>query len=321
MHLNISKKWILYFISIILIILGTLEYLSQRTANKFRTTADYKTHISESTQSDKIDTIFLSDSVSNIPMSKYILNENILDLTTNQAISLAGNYFLLKRYLDMHKAPKNLYLFFIPNLMTNQLKGKLTYLYFTTVFHNKYEKKVISSLDRNDIYEKLSYFNQTKYNLKKMVKEYKPRKRVSFDKKYNLKKIQKNIDKKRYRDWIRLNTYADLKPFSDHFLEKIIEISHKHNINFHLVIEPMAEEFHELFLESKLYRKLQEKAKQKKFTLLDVNNYFTFYVNNFRDVSHLLNNYEKKYLDIIDKNITNIFTNKNYKANQKGANE
>jgi len=308
MKINQSKKWIFLFVSIIIFLLVILEVLSYQIKDRFRHEVDYKVHLSEYSTQKNIDTILLSDSVSYGPLSQYKLKENILDLSSNQAISLAGNYFILERYLKAHKAPKKVYLFFIYDLFANNLKSKYTYLYFTTVFTKDNEQEILSSIGRSDIYDKLNYFNNRKSNIKKYFKVFKPRSKKYFTDIYDLSKTQKKIKLEAFQRRIKHHTNAKLTPFANHFLENIIKLCQEHSIKLTLVVEPMPQEQHIKFLESALYQHLKQKSNDNFFTLQDSNNYYTFEIEYFRDTIHLLGDFQKKYLDLIDQNIVKLFT-------------
>lgn len=308
MNINKSKKWIFLFVSIIIFLLVLLEFLSYQSKDHFRHEVDYKVHLSEYSTQKNIDTILLSDSVSYGPLSRYKLKPNILDLSSNQAISLAGNYFLLERYLKTHKAPKEVYLFFIYDLFKNNLTSRLNYLYFTTVFTKKNEQEELSRISRSEVYDKLNYFNSRKSNLKKYFKEFKPRIKKDFVDIYDLTVIQKKIKTAVYQGRTKIYANAKLTPFANHFLKKIIKLCQYHNIKLTLVVEPMPENHHIKFINSALYQYLLEQSKNKLCTLKDSNDYYTFEVEHFRDTIHLSGNFQKKYLSILNQNIIELFT-------------
>ena len=307
-----SKKWILLFISIVIFLLVILEFLSYRNKNHFRHEVDYKVYLSEYSTQKNIDTILLSDSVSYGPLSRYKLKQNILDLSSNQAISLAGNYFMLKRYLKRHKAPKEVYLFFIYDLFYNNLTSRLNYLYFTTVFTKKAEQEEMSRIHRFEIYDKLNYFNSRKSNLKKYFKAFTPRIKKDFTDIYNLSTVQKKIKKTVYKSRVKFYTNAKLTSFASHFLKKIIKLCQSHNIKLTLVVEPIAEAHYSKFINSKLYHYLLKESKNKLFTLKDVNNYYNFKIEYFRDAIHLSGSFEKKYLSLLNQNIIRLFTSHSF---------
>lgn len=304
-----DRNWILLFFVAVISILIILEFLSYQAKDKFRHEVDYKVHLAHHTTQKNIDTILLSDSVTYEAMGKFQLNENILDLTSNQGISLAGNYFLLQRYLQQHKAPKEVFLFFIYGLFTNSLNSKYDYLYFTTVFTDKNEIHEIADYGKKEVYDKLDYFNIRKLNIKKYFQEYVPGKKAIFNRNYNLIKLQNKADIKISDKKIKVFAQAKLFPFANHFLQKIIDLCKDNDISLVLVVEPMLYEQHRAYVNSDLYRVLKEKEAKGAFTLMDANNYYQFGIQSFRkDRVHLGYEFQKKYLDIIDRHILKLFT-------------
>jgi hypothetical protein len=103
-------------------LIGREVYIAQAIARKH----DDQTH-----------TLYLGDSVArqvfppgeetDKPFSKYI--------TTNQAISVAGQYYLLREALESHPAVKTVYLFYTPNAWGNNLDQVYTHDYFCGYFH------------------------------------------------------------------------------------------------------------------------------------------------------------------------------------------
>jgi len=289
--------------------LTVLELLSYQAKDRFRHEVDYKVYLAQHTAQEHVDTILLSDSVTYEAMGKFQLNDNILDLTSNQGISLAGNYFLLQRYLHEHKSPKEVYLFFIYGFFTNSLNSKYNYLYFTTVFTDKNEIHEIADYGKKEVYDKLDYFNIRKSNIKKYFKEYIPGQKAVFNRNYNLNRPENKTDKRISDMNIARFSKAQLFPFADHFLQKIIDLCKDNDISLVLVVEPMLHEQHRAYENSDLYRVLKEKEAKGAFRLTDANNYYQFGIQSFRaDRVHLGYEFQKKYLDIIDRYIVKLFT-------------
>jgi len=305
-----GRKWIAVFVTTVMACVVFLQIARLGSAGKFRHEVDYKVYLASNNLSavnEQAQTLLLSDSVTFGPISKYRLKREICDLTSNQAISLAGNFFLLKRYLRTHKSPRQLYLFFIYDLFFNDLTSRYTYLYFTTVFTKKEELEEIEKLGRKDIYEKLSYFNMTKADLKKILVDYSPPKRKPFI-------LLSSVDNpERPRNEIidkRADIFAGAKltPFARHFLEKISQTCRKSGIIFTLVVEPMPETVYRAFSYSPLYRELHGLSREKNwFRLTDVNKMTLFGDSEFVDGIHLNRISQTRYLDLLDRSVLPLF--------------
>ena len=80
--------------------------------------------------------LLLGDSVANQIFNNSFEYDYINSLATNQAIGIAGNYFLLYNYLKKGNKIDSLVLFFIPESFGNNLNQKYTYHYFLKPFNN-----------------------------------------------------------------------------------------------------------------------------------------------------------------------------------------
>jgi len=86
------------------------------------------------------DTLIIGDSV-----AKQLTDQNLnvkartIDLSCNQAISLAGNYALLLNVLKNNKQIKKVYLLYLINSFGNNLNQKWTYNYFIEPFYSGHE--------------------------------------------------------------------------------------------------------------------------------------------------------------------------------------
>jgi len=255
------------------------------------------------------ETIILGDSVANGAFKNLILKDNVLDLTSNRAISIAGNYFLLKRYLKQNNNPKKVYLFIIPEFFQNDLNESYTYLFFETVFTQEEEineiKKVIPNLYKSrNIIDK--YFER---RIKGLFKEdkYKDVKRNLFLD-INEQTIENNFTILNENLLSRIHNYKKsinkLEILSTVFLDKFYELCLSNNIEFNIVLEPIPVEMQKLFYESEVYKYMDLNG----FRVIDVNNYYRFGNNHFlKDSVHFSGNINIKFQKIIDQNIIDIF--------------
>ena len=144
-----NKKWIKNFFLNIIILIFIIE-ISYHLKSSNRHYVDYIiNNILPNTKNKNVDILILGDSVAANAFKNKILKENIFDLSSNQAISMAGNYFLLKRFLEQNNPPKELFLFTIPQFYQNDLNQIWTYLYFETVFQNDEEFEEIKKIKPN----------------------------------------------------------------------------------------------------------------------------------------------------------------------------
>lgn len=81
--------------------------------------------------------LILGDSVAAqiFPISEF--SSEICSLTTNQAISMAGQYALLSNFVAAGNKPELIILFFIPNTFQNNLDQIYTYNYFIKPFYQE----------------------------------------------------------------------------------------------------------------------------------------------------------------------------------------
>ena len=109
-----NKAWLYSFIAFTLVLFICLE-LAFQLINFSRTEVDYvvKEKLSKEVKENTYETLVLGDSLGRNALSTIKIHNSILDLTTNNAISLAGQYFIIKRYLQNNPRPKNIFLFTI----------------------------------------------------------------------------------------------------------------------------------------------------------------------------------------------------------------
>jgi len=303
-----AKKWLLslLFFTLSLIILIEIKY---QTSPGNRHAVDYLVNEYIPTLSNKkYEIIILGDSLAHNAFSNLLLKKNILDLSSNQAISMAGNYFILKRYLSNNEVPKEIYLFCVPGLLHNDLNQKWTYSYFESVFTDNNEIKEIKRLKPN-LYN--NNFDIDKYleRRKKSINlgGYKPKKRllpVEIDEK-DLKKDLNYMNQKIKTNIIKTDKEKDLmESIPTTYLNKIIKLCQENNIDFTLVIEPMPKEYNAIFKTSKWNKYLTEK----KIIYININDYYIFNTYFFRgDGRHIRGKANQYYQNLIDKHIIDIY--------------
>jgi hypothetical protein len=254
------------------------------------------------------ETIIIGDSLSKNAISSLNIHPHIADLSSNNALSVAGNYFILKRYLKNNKAPKNIYFFCVPNHLHQNLNTMYTYSYFTTIFTKKEEMESIKKI-KPHLYDDYSFSKYTESRLKalKFFTHYKPKKKKKpvlikeseLIKKENFmnSQIRSNIDLiKKYQ-----NTIHDVPKV---YIDKIISLCKEMNINFKLVIEPIPQESNRSFMQSKIYQYL----KDRNVSIYNVNEHYKFNNYFFRgDGRHIKGKVNQFYQNYIDEHILDIY--------------
>jgi len=137
--MKIFLKKIIYFSLMFLIFLELLSFIILVTGlfklNRFPGREIYNA-ISKSYSYSNKKTLLLGDSVASQIFSNNNEFDSINSLATNQAIGIAGNYFLLYNYLKKGNKIDSLVLFFIPESFGNNFSQKYTYHYFLKPFNN-----------------------------------------------------------------------------------------------------------------------------------------------------------------------------------------
>lgn len=88
--------------------------------------------------------LIIGDSVGQQLFSNYIYNDTICSLASNQAISLAGQYFLLNNFLSDNTEVKKVVLIYTPFDFKNDLIQKYAFGYFLKPFYTEEYKKLFS---------------------------------------------------------------------------------------------------------------------------------------------------------------------------------
>jgi len=303
-----DKSWLKIFFTLIIIQVLAIE-IFYRTYHYNRHYVDYivKTRLAH-LKNQSYETVIIGDSLAHNAMGHLKLHPQILDLTTNNAISIAGNYFILKRYLANNKKPKNIYLFCVPNHLHQNLNTIYTYSYFTTIFNKKDEMESIKKIKPN-LYNNNSFEKYTESRLKalKFFTHYKPKKREKavvvkeseLVKKENFmnSQIQSNIDLIKSDE----NTIHEIPKV---YIDKILSLCKKEGINFKLVIEPIPQESNKSFMKSKLYKYL----KDRNVSMYNVNEHYKF--NNYLfkgDGRHIKGKANQFFQNYIDEHILDIY--------------
>ncbi|MGL4947337.1 MAG: hypothetical protein ACRDAQ_03835 [Cetobacterium sp.] len=247
--------------------------------------ADVYEAIGAANQKSDYKEVILGDSVSrqifNIQNQE---NSKYYHLSSNQAISVLGNYILLEKYLKNNPQTEKVYLMMRPTSFNNDLNQKWTYAYFILPFFSVenidlFSKKVLNKLKSRN---KEIYLN---YDLIKVL-EKNPKLALSM-----------KIDYSDHKDHSKEEAF--LSEVSIESLKKIEKLCFDNKIKFEILSSPLSEK------ETKVYSRLEEDISKNNFTEI-FSRYFesiSFYPeSSFGDGIH----FEKKYLN---ENIENIGKN------------
>ena len=304
-----GNKWIKVWFTFITVTVLLLE-VNYRFYTYNRHYVDYLVNdFIPNLKNKEYETILLGDSLAKNSFSTLNIHQNILDLTSNQAISMAGNYYLLERYIKNNKVPKKIYLFFIPEFLQNNLDQNTTYLYFETVFNKENEINEIMSIKPNLFKNNFNinkYFESRKKSIM-FLNHYTPKKRLNYeeiDESSLIKKVD-FINKKISSRIAKSNNYRHvMKDIPKIYLKRIIDFCKNNNIEFTVIIEPIPSEINNIFKESDWNKYL----KDQNIGFYNINNIYNFNSYFFRrDGIHIDKNMNMYYQNLIDKYILDIY--------------
>ena len=306
-----NKKWLISLFSFIIIFVFLIEaFYTIYQYNRHQVDYLVKTKI-PNLSNQKYETLILGDSLARNAFSKLTLHKDILDLTSNNAVSLAGNYFILKRYLSQNNAPKNLYLFCIPDHLYQNLNTIHTFSYFESIFNKKSEIKEIKNIKPNLYNTQFSFDKYTESRLKALniYRHFSPVNRsipvtISEQILSSLKRsnfTNTNISK---QITSAKNNKNKINGIPRIYINKIKDLCDQLGIKLTIVIEPLPLEINNTFKHSKMYKYILDKN----IRLLNINDHYTFNNHFFkRDGVHIEGNVNHYYQNLIDKNILDIY--------------
>ena len=304
-----NKKWIKNFFLNIIILIFIIEINYQLNSSSNRHYVDYIiNNILPNTKNKNVDILILGDSVAANAFKNKIVKENIFDLSSNQAISMAGNYFLLKRFLEQNNPPKELFLFTIPQFYQNDLNQIWTYLYFETVFQNDEEFEEIKKIKPN-LYlseNKLDKYFETRKNkfiFKNENENFNNRKQHHFVEISDLDNSQNYLSHNvtlKEREFVKIYNLTPEIPMI--YLNKLQKLCQEKNIKLNIVIEPSPHRILNLFYLSNWYKYL----KNMNIGFYDINEFYKFSDIHFHDGVHISGKINDYYLQLVDENIFSV---------------
>lgn len=214
----------------------------------------------KSKQKKKVKKILLGDSVGNQLFSNKINNDTINSLACNQSIAMVGQYLLLNNYINAGNEVDTVYMLFSPLSFKNNLDQVYTYHYFLKPFYKEAYQSFFTETVNKQIH-KVPYYNFCRYPIiltSNWAPEFTSKDSTSF---------------------------SFLSPISVEYLQKIKELSIKHN--FKLVIVPPPTSLNK----KELIEKMNKDEANKTGFSEEFKNYFNNFIylpdNNFTDGMHL----------------------------------
>ena len=257
-------------------------------------------------------TIILGDSLAHNAFSILKLKKGILDLTSNKAISLAGDYYILKRYLKQNSSPKEVYLFAIPAFLHYELNSYLTYSYYETVFTHEEEIQEMQKL-KPELYRDLFTIDRffEKRDNAFNFSGYKPKERKKYLKieEKDLKKNAHYMNQKIKDNIVEATNFRDIiEEMPKVYFDKIMAICKQKGIKLTVVIEPVFKAYNPLYYGSKWDNYLKEKATNGDIVYKNINDYYQFNVYFFKkDGRHLNKKVNQYYQGLLDKHVLDLF--------------
>ncbi|MFT5836292.1 MAG: hypothetical protein ACI9RG_001191 [Sulfurimonas sp.] len=306
-----SRKWLISLFSFILVFVVLIElFYNLYPYNRHEVDFLVKTRM-PNINNEKYETLILGDSLSRNAFGNLNLHENILELTSNNVISIAGNYFILKRYLSHNHKPKNLYIFCIPNHLYQDLDTVNTYSYFTSVFNKDEEIKDVEVIRPNIYTTQFSFDKYTESRLKSIniFRHYKQKGRVDaviiHEESLNKLKRDNYLNSKIYKKIESAKDDKDkINTIPTNYITKIKKLCDDLDIKLTIVIEPIPSKVNDIFKQSEMYKFILNQD----ITLLNINDFYSF--NNYffyGDGTHISGKVNQYYQNLIDKHVIDIY--------------
>ncbi len=232
----------------------------------------------------KTKVLILGDSVGRQLFNNYGYNDSINSLASNQAISMVGQYLLLKNYLEVGNSVEKVILIYAPFSFRNNLNQVYTFHYFLKPFYSFKNMKLFTETVNKQI-RKIPHFYYSK-----------------------LPHILTTNWAPNYTNETSLNYYF-LAPISVEYLNKIKELSLQYNFEFILLPTPTRESN---FTTIEKMRDTQQEINATSLTL-EFDSFFNniVFINDscFKDNVHL--KHPEKFTPLYERAILNMDKNDN----------
>lgn len=175
----------------------------------------------------ELPSVILGDSVCGQlwPMKKN--SPNMLHLSCNQAITPAGTYLLLKKYLEHNPQTKHVYYAVKPQSLGNDMNLDYKYQYFLLPFYNGGNIELIDGETKQKIYSKFGKFFSENSYIKRVLSHNR------FFLGQYLNHVQRKLDIK-YIHRHRLSRTSAI------YLPKILELCREHQAELHVLPLPLS---------------------------------------------------------------------------------
>ena len=199
---------------------GTLNYL----IHTYRIAGEVFYVIDKAEYNSGRETVYIGGSLCNQIWPQNHDSENIAHLGCNNGIMAAGNYLLLKKYLEHNQQTKEVYYLILPESLCY---GDYSYPYFVIPFLDSDNIKLLEHETREVLYKKFGKFFVTNSHIK-----------YFFLNNIELMKICLDFIKDKSD---KINTSHRLSKTSITYLAKIRELCQEHNVKIFILPLPMAD--------------------------------------------------------------------------------
>lgn len=141
------RRFLLFTILAIPFIAGQGLYIyCTRTYEQTVNGSEIYVSLHKSVIKKKVKVLLIGDSVGEQLYDNRTYNDEVYSLTTNQAISMAGYYILLKKFTDTNydQLPQEVILILHPETFTNNLDQKFTFHYFLKPFYKQENRALLT---------------------------------------------------------------------------------------------------------------------------------------------------------------------------------
>lgn len=191
--------------------------------------------------------VIMGDSVLNQVLESFETPRGYIDLTTNQAVGVAGNYYLLERFLAKNLPPEHLWIGFNPQMYLNDLNDKLAYTYFFSVFNRPSEKDdyLQTGLGYNGFDLPIESLIKQRLDLASapmLTFNFFLRERIRKTSRFGSPMEAKSRTKEIVRVERSQQATFSMHPLNRAFLSKISALAQKKHIKLHILINPFIHE-------------------------------------------------------------------------------
>ena len=168
--------------------------------------------------------VILGDSVCNQLWHQKEDSPNLVHLACNQAITPAGTYLLLKRYLEHNPQTQEVFYMICPQNLGNDLNLDYTYQYFVIPFFEGENVKLLDKDTTQKVYDRFGKFFADNGYIKSLL----------LNNNLLMEKYIAHVNSKPEREYLRR-----LSPTTAIYLPKILELCAEHNAKLSVLPLPI----------------------------------------------------------------------------------